>query len=96
MRTYTKADICPTGSSVGWQRRFSTQLPLDGHHRLHCVVFAIAYFLLYETYGLVILQAHKAFMEQQSDKNYGVEGEDNSPLWSNGWASVSPGSRIWL
>jgi hypothetical protein len=55
---------------------------LDPHHRLHCVVFAIAYFLLYEIYGLVILLAHKAFLEQQSDKNYRAEGEDNSPLWS--------------
>jgi hypothetical protein len=70
--------MCPTGFSIGWHHRFSTQPPLDGsdpHHRLHCVVFAIIYFLLYETSGSVILRAHKAFMEQQSDKNYRVEGE---------------------
>src|SRR5271156_1316540 len=87
IRTYTKTDMCPTGSSVGWHHRFSTQLPLDSldpYHPLHCVLFTIIYFLLYETYGPVILQAHKAFMEQQSDKNYRVEGEDNSPLWSTG------------
>jgi hypothetical protein len=77
--------MCPTGSSVGWHHRFPTQPPLeslDHQHRLHCVVFTVVHFLLYETYGLVVLRVHKAFIEQQSDKNYRVEGEDNSPLWS--------------
>lgn len=70
--------MCPTGFSVGWHHRFLTQLPLDGedpNHRLHCVVFAIIYLLLYETSGPVILRAHKSFMEQQSDKDYRVEDE---------------------
>lgn len=49
------------------------------------VVGVIAYFLLYETYAPVILQARKASLAQkndESDKRYRVEGEDNSPLWS--------------
>lgn len=53
--------------------------------------------MLYETYGPVILQARQASVAQKDAddrKKYRVEGEDNSPLWSNSFHATQRPLRI--